>query len=88
MASNRNTTPQATVYLITYSRADLTKIPDRQTFANIVVNAFEDLKVARVVQWAVCMENHVKSVDGAADGPEVKQANEMVSRQTVSRVMS
>ena len=49
---------QCIVYLITYSRADLSKVPTRQIFADMVVEAFEQLAVARVTQWVVSQENH------------------------------
>ena len=45
------------VYLITYSQADTTKVPSRQRFAEIVVEAFE-LRGASVVQWACCKKPH------------------------------
>ena len=49
---------QSTIYLITYSRADLSKEPTWQAFADIVVKAFEQLDVAKVVHWVVSQENH------------------------------
>ena len=45
------------VYLITYSHADTRKVPSRQRFAEIVLEAFE-LRGASVVQWACCKEPH------------------------------
>lgn len=45
------------VYLITYSRADTRKVPSRQRFAEIVLDAFE-LRGASVIQWACCKERH------------------------------
>ena len=49
------------VYLITLSRADLEKVPDRQTFADIWVRAFGG--AGAVYHWACCKEQHN---DGAA----------------------
>ena len=61
MASNTRSSPQGSVYLVTYSRADLSKIPDRQTFARVVVEAFQEAGLATVVQWVVSQELHAKS---------------------------
>ena len=52
---------QSTIYLITYSRADLSKVPTWQAFADIVVKAFEQLDVAKVARWVVSQENHANS---------------------------
>ena len=49
---------QCIVYLVTYSRADLSKVPTRQIFADMVVKAFEQLAVERVNHWVVSQENH------------------------------
>ena len=46
---------QRSVYLITYSKADLDKIKTREEFAELWTNAFgEDI----VKQWACCCEKH------------------------------
>ena len=46
---------QRSVYLITYSCADLTKVATREKFAEIWVKAFgEEL----IKQWACCCEKH------------------------------
>ena len=46
---------QRSVYLITYSNADLDKIKTREEFAELWTNAFgEDI----VKQWACCCEKH------------------------------
>lgn len=57
MATNR-VNYQSSVYLITYSRADLEKVPDRATFARIVTDAFEEVQVAKVQHWVVSQEQH------------------------------
>ena len=46
-------------YLITYSQADLEKVPSRQDFAQILVDAFnQHNKFNRVTQWACSKERH------------------------------
>ena len=62
---NLRSRQQCIVYLITYSRADLSKVPTRQIFADMVVEAFEQLAVVRLgcltresTQWVVSQENH------------------------------
>ena len=54
---------QSSVYLITYSRADLTKIPDRNSFARVVIEAFEEMRFAKVQHWVVAQENHKETSD-------------------------
>ena len=49
---------QSTIYLVTYSWADLSKVPTRQIFAEIIVKAFAQLDVAKVAHWVVSQENH------------------------------
>ena len=45
-------------YLMTYSRADMIRFPDCDSFAKCVLEAFEQRKsTARVVQWVACLEN-------------------------------
>eukprot|EP00111_Clytia_hemisphaerica_P005053 TCONS_00014537-protein len=52
------------VYLVTYSRADLVKFPTRKSFGDAVSKAFRDAPGKVVpVYWAVCQEAHE---DGAA----------------------
>ena len=47
------------VYLVTYSQADITKFPTRENFASAVVYAFSQLQgKGRVVQWCCCREKH------------------------------
>ena len=55
---NLRSRQQCIVYLVTYSHADLSQVPTRQIFANMVVKAFEQLAVARVNNWVVSQENH------------------------------
>ena len=55
---NLRSRQQCIVYLVTYSCADLSKVPTRQIFADMVVKAFEQLAVARVNHWVVSQENH------------------------------
>lgn len=47
------------VYMITYSQADLSKCPDRKTFADFVLKAFNfENSSVKPLQWAVCKELH------------------------------
>ena len=46
-------------YLITYSKADLTKIPSRLFFGKALASAFNAWKAtAKIQQWAVRLENN------------------------------
>ena len=50
------------VYLLTYSRADLRIFPERKSFADAVCEAVlncEEPK-AKIVQWSCCLESHKK----------------------------
>ena len=49
---------QCMAYLVTYSCADLQKLPSREAFAAMVVNAFEQLDVVKVAYWVVGQEDH------------------------------
>ena len=49
---------QRQVYLITYSRANLTAFPSREIFATAIVNAFEKSTAAKVLHWVVSAELH------------------------------
>ena len=52
------------VYLVTYSRADLTKFPSRWQFGDAVADAFNfGAALARVEYWACCLEKHVDGTD-------------------------
>ena len=46
------------VYLITYSKADMEKVPDKQTFIEIIINSFHKNGDARVIQYACAVEQH------------------------------
>ena len=50
------------VYLITYSLADLSIFPDRQSFADAVCEAVLNCEgpKTKVIQWTCCQENHKK----------------------------
>ena len=56
---------QRQVYLITYSRADVAKIPSRERFAEVVLEAWGDSGV-RVQHWVVCLEAHASSNTNAS----------------------
>lgn len=49
---------QRLVYLVTYSRADLEKIPNREAFAEMVSLAWMEMAGVKVVQWVVARELH------------------------------
>lgn len=49
---------QSQVYLVTYSRADLEKVPSRESFGLIIVNAFQVVAGVEVLHWVVSQENH------------------------------
>ena len=46
------------VYLITYSQADLEKVPDKDTFIALVTDAFNKQGTAKIVQFACAQERH------------------------------
>ena len=46
------------VYLVTYSRADLEKVPSRKSFGLMIVNAFQVVWGIEVLHWVVSQENH------------------------------
>ena len=54
-ALNRNNVRKE--YLLTYSKADTGRF-DRESFAKVVIRAFEAVATAFIVQWACCMEHH------------------------------
>ena len=46
-------------YMLTYSRADMARFPDCESFTKCALEAFDSGKsAARVVQWAACLESH------------------------------
>ena len=52
------------VYLITYSHADLTKLPKRREFGDAVADAFNfGASLVRVEYWACCLEKHTNDAD-------------------------
>ena len=49
------------VYLITYSQADLALVPERESFALLVIHAFQNadsLSACNILQWVCSMEHH------------------------------
>jgi hypothetical protein len=49
------------VYLITYSQADLSLVPERVSFALLVIHAFQNadpLSACNILQWVCSMEHH------------------------------
>ena len=64
MAHQRTTTnTQSQVYLITYSRADLNKIPSRDSFARVIIEAFQQQHIAKVLHWVVALEEYADTVE-------------------------
>ena len=53
------------MYLITYSRADCSKFPSRESFASAVVEAWRNFSV-RILQWVVSIEAHSTPTGSAA----------------------
>ena len=52
------------VYLITYSRGDLTKFPSSRELGYAIADAFNfDASLARVEDWACCLEKHEDGAD-------------------------
>ena len=51
---------QRTLYLITYSRANVAIFPIRQMFADAVLQAWALHGVVPVVQWVVSLEGHAE----------------------------
>ena len=49
---------QRVVYLATYSRADLNKIPTREAFAEALAQAWIETADVKIQQWVVSMEQH------------------------------
>ena len=48
---------QRQVYLLTYSRADLSKFPSRESFAEAVVEVWRE-NGKKILHWIVCREEH------------------------------
>ena len=53
---------QGTVYLITYSHADIAKFPWKERFSSAVVEAWNSCGIT-VVQWVVCIEGHTNNCE-------------------------
>ncbi|KAK3735185.1 hypothetical protein QZH41_000471 [Actinostola sp. cb2023] len=70
------------------SRADFAKVPTRQRFADIVVNAFEQsVDVARVSHWVVSQEDHQQnSDDDGRSGKHYHMAVKLTKRARWARV--
>ena len=47
------------VYLITYSQADETIVPDRRAFTEMVLSAFSALGSPVPMRWSCCQESHI-----------------------------
>lgn len=46
------------VYMITYSKADLTKVPTKERFVELIFEAFHRTGTARIIQYICCIERH------------------------------
>ena len=46
------------VYLITYSQADIENVPDKDTFIALVTDGFHHQGTARIIQFACAQERH------------------------------
>ena len=57
---------QHVVYLMTYSRADVVKVPSKESFSNAVLQAWQNFGVG-VLQWVTCIEAHYNT-DSAENG--------------------
>ena len=53
---------QRTVYLISYSCADMAKFPCKERFSSAVVEAWDSCGIT-VVQWVVCIEAHTNTCE-------------------------
>ena len=49
------------IYLITYSQADLSKFPTRESFGNAIPIAFNSSSKVKPTHWACCVESHEDS---------------------------
>jgi len=56
--SQLNARDLRSVYLITYSRANLLKVPNREAFSQMVCNAFVTQTPASPVHWVCAKEKH------------------------------
>lgn len=55
---------QRLVYLVTYSRADLEKIPSRESFAKAVTEGWKKTSGTELLQYVVSRELHANVTDG------------------------
>ena len=55
---------QRHVYLVTYSRADLNKIPTRGAFAEVIAQGWMQTTGVKIRQWVVAMEQHSSTPEG------------------------
>ena len=75
---------QRIVYLITYSRADTSKFPSKESFSSAIVEAWHHFGI-RVIQWVTCIEAHNNNEwrrDESISLPyglKISEAGEMVS---------
>ena len=46
------------VYMITYSRADLQKVPTKESFVELILEAFHRNGTAKIIQYICCVEPH------------------------------
>eukprot|EP00112_Aurelia_sp_Birch-Aquarium-sp1_P001416 Seg11504.1 transcript_id=Seg11504.1/GoldUCD/mRNA.D3Y31 product="hypothetical protein" protein_id=Seg11504.1/GoldUCD/D3Y31 len=62
LSYNLGTRVQRQVYLLTYSRADLSKFTTKESFAEAVVEVWRE-NGKKVLHWIVCREEHHDSDD-------------------------
>ena len=76
---------QRTVYLMTYSRADMAKFPSRETFSSAVIEAWNSCGI-RVVQWVVCIEAHSNDCESIDEMPKERDGSRLGTIWTRSLV--
>jgi hypothetical protein len=86
--ANLRSRQQRLVYLITYSRADPQKVQSREAFGAIIVNAFEQLCVARVEYWVVSEEKHHDNEETSEFPTHFHMAVKLTTQARWSRVRS
>jgi hypothetical protein len=62
IVENDNVLNTRFVYLITYSQADLSLVPERESFALLVIHAFQNadpLLAYNILQWVCSKEHHI-----------------------------
>jgi len=55
---------QRLVCLVTYSRADLNKIPTREAFAEVIAQGWMQTTGVKIRQWVVALEQHSSTPEG------------------------